>query len=67
MLILSRREGESISIGENVTVKVIKSGRTVKVAIDAPRDVAVDRTELKERQASGTASALRPNSIDKAA
>ena len=47
MLILSRKEGESIVIGENITVKIVSAEKgVVKIGIDAPRDVTILRTEL---------------------
>ena len=47
MLVLTRKHGESVQIGDNITVKVIKTGRnTVKIGIDAPREVPVKRSEL---------------------
>ncbi|MGX5725715.1 carbon storage regulator CsrA [Metapseudomonas otitidis] len=50
MLILSRRIGESILIGDYITVTVTAvQGNQVKLAIDAPRDVAVHREEVAER------------------
>ena len=47
MLALSRRTGQSVKIGENVYVTVyeMKGGR-VKLAFDAPKSVAIVRTEL---------------------
>lgn len=49
MLVLSRKLDQSIVIGENVTIKVVRiSGNTVKLAIDAPRSVPITRTELLE-------------------
>lgn len=54
MLILSRRIGESIKIGDDITVVVLGvNGCQVRLGIEAPRDVAVDRTEIAERKASG--------------
>lgn len=52
MLILTRRAGETITIGENVTVTVlgIRSDQ-VRIGVNAPRDVAVDREEIAERKA----------------
>lgn len=51
-LVLSRKRNESIDIGDNVTVKVIKvCGNVVKLAIIAPREVNVRRSELKEKAA----------------
>jgi len=47
MLVLTRKHGECIQIGDNITIKVIKTGRnTVKIGIDAPREVPVMRAEL---------------------
>lgn len=47
MLVLSRKIGETISIGDNVTVKVVRTqGGRVQIAIDAPREVAIRRGEL---------------------
>jgi len=50
MLILTRREGETIMIGDEVSVTVlsIKSNQ-VRIGINAPREVAVHRQELYER------------------
>jgi carbon storage regulator len=47
MLVLSRRDGEQILVGDNVVIKVlaISHGR-VRVGIEAPRDVQVRRSEL---------------------
>ncbi|WCD82968.1 carbon storage regulator CsrA [Pseudomonas sp. TUM22785] len=50
MLILTRRLGESILIGDNITVTVVSTkGNQVKLAIDAPRDIVVNREEVAER------------------
>jgi len=50
MLILTRRIGEKLIIGENVTVTVLGvKGNQVRIGIDAPRDVQVDREEVHQR------------------
>lgn len=50
MLILTRRVGEKLIIGENVTVTVLGvKGAQVRVGIDAPRDVTVNREEIYKR------------------
>ena len=53
MLILTRKAGESLNIGDDVIVAVLGiHGDQVKIGIDAPRDVAVDREEIhKKKQA----------------
>jgi carbon storage regulator len=49
MLVLSRKIGEAISIGHNVSVRIISIDKNnVKIGIDAPRDVIVLREELKK-------------------
>lgn len=50
MLILTRRVGESLMIGDDVTVTVLGvKGNQVRVGVDAPKDVAVHREEIYER------------------
>ena len=50
MLILTRRVGESLMIGDNVAVTVLGvKGNQVRVGVDAPREVAVHRREIYER------------------
>jgi carbon storage regulator len=50
MLILTRRVGETIMIGEDVKVTVLGvKGNQVRVGIDAPKEVAVHREEIYER------------------
>lgn len=47
MLVLSRKEGESIVIGDNIVVTVleVRSGQ-IRIGIDAPRDLQVHRHEV---------------------
>ena len=55
MLILTRRVGESVVIGEDVTVTVLGvKGNQVRIGINAPKNVAVHREEIFERIKSGT-------------
>jgi carbon storage regulator len=50
MLILTRRIGEKLIIGENVTVSVLGvKGHQVRIGIEAPRDVRVNREEIHQR------------------
>jgi carbon storage regulator len=47
MLILSRRAGESVTIGNDIKVKVVSvSGNQVRLGIEAPREVRVLREEI---------------------
>ena len=50
MLILTRRVGETVMIGNEVTVTVLAvKGNQVRMGINAPRTVAVHREEIFER------------------
>jgi carbon storage regulator len=50
MLILTRRVGETVVIGDNVTVAIIGvKGSQIRIGITAPKDVTVHREEIYER------------------
>ena len=50
MLILTRRVGETLMIGEDVTVTVLGvKGNQVRIGVNAPREVAVHREEIFDR------------------
>ena len=53
MLILQRKAGESLLIGDNVEISIlsVESGR-VRIAIDAPKHVSILRSELKRAAAT---------------
>jgi carbon storage regulator len=50
MLILTRRVGETVMIGNEVTVTVLSvKGNQVRIGVNAPKDVAVHREEIYDR------------------
>ena len=60
MLILTRRVGETLMIGEDVSVTVLGiKGNQVRIGVNAPKDVSVHREEIyqriqREKQEQGT-------------
>lgn len=49
MLILQRKKDQALNIGDNISITVLEIGNDwVKLAIDAPRDVSILRSELVE-------------------
>jgi carbon storage regulator len=58
MLVLSRKVGERILIGDDIRVTIVRiSGGGVRVGIEAPASLTVVREELKERAAAAEAPA----------
>lgn len=50
MLVLSRRVQEKIRIGDDITITILEtSGSQVRIGIDAPRDIVVNREEVHKR------------------
>ena len=79
MLVLTRRAGESVMIGDDVVITVLEArGDVIRLGINAPKDVRVHREEVyRELQAANRAAAsptdevveeltrtLRPKSTD---
>lgn len=68
MLVLSRRAGESVVIGDDVVVTVLEvRGDVVRVGIDAPRHVRVHRQEVYRELQAANEAAARASSDDAAA
>ncbi|MDY4593720.1 MAG: carbon storage regulator CsrA [[Pasteurella] aerogenes] len=50
MLILTRKVGESLLIGDDISVTILSiRGNQVKIGVDAPKDVSVHREEIYQR------------------
>lgn len=65
MLVVKRKIGESIIIGDNIEIKIVKvEDGAVRIAIDAPRDVSVLRKELIEEVKSENKEAVQNTEID---
>ena len=59
MLILQRKAGQSLRIGDNITVTVVAvENNRVRIAIDAPTDISILRSELIEAIAANQEAAV---------
>lgn len=61
MLVLTRKVGERIQIGDNIFITVVRiNGAAVRLGVEAPADLIVVRQELAERAAPGGSGADEP-------
>ncbi len=59
MLVLSRKKGESIVIGDDIVLTIVEvRGDKIRLGIDAPRDVPVHRKEIRDAILKHEAKAL---------
>lgn len=68
MLVLSRKEGDSITIGQNIFIKIVAvEGDRVRLGIDAPKEIRIFRSELLEETISinKTAADVKTFSFEK--
>ncbi|HEC1754474.1 MULTISPECIES: carbon storage regulator CsrA [Campylobacter] len=64
MLILSRKENESIKIGDDIEIKVVQTGKGyAKIGIEAPKSLMILRKELIEQVKSENLHAISDESI----
>ena len=65
MLVLTRKLGESIRIGDNIVVKIVDlDGRHVKLGIEAPKNISVNREEIYERIQKENRAASTPADVN---
>ncbi len=65
MLVLSRKEGEQLVIGDNIVLTINRiSGNRVAIGIEAPREVRIVRGELERHEVSAGGSAPAAMSMD---
>ena len=50
-LVITRRPGEGFLIGDDITIDVVKiNGNQVQIAINAPKDIHIERDDIKNRK-----------------
>ena len=65
MLVLTRKTGEGIVIGDDITVRIIESkGGNIRLGIDAPKNKKIYRQEVYDRISQENVEATQWNSID---
>ncbi len=66
MLIITRRPGEKIVLGDDITVTVMEvSGQTVRLGIDAPKELPIYREEIWDavREENRAAATVAPDAL----
>ena len=64
MLVLSRRLGETLKIGDDIEVRILGiSGNQIRLGVEASRHVAVDRAEIRERKDAGQPAPRREANV----
>lgn len=71
MLVLTRKTGQKLLIGNNIEIKVLEThGESVKIGIEAPKDVPIYREELyleiKRSNEQATQASSQKDSLDQA-
>tara|TARA_R110002095_G_scaffold216373_1_gene213332 strand:- start:3535 stop:3756 length:222 start_codon:yes stop_codon:yes gene_type:complete len=67
MLVLTRKRDEVIQIGDNIVIKILKTGKgAIKIGIDAPENVRVIRGELLEENTPESIDSEASTLIDQA-
>lgn len=65
MLVLTRKAGEGIVIGDDITIKIIETkGGSIRIGIDAPRSVKIHRQEVYDRISRENVEATQWNAAD---
>mgnify|MGYP003629929333 FL=1 len=67
MLVLTRKRDEVIQIGDNIVIKILKTGKgAIKIGIDAPENIRVIRGELLEENTPESIDSEASTLIDQA-
>ncbi|MFH0781253.1 MAG: carbon storage regulator CsrA [Pseudomonadota bacterium] len=65
MLVLTRKLGEGIVIGDDITITIVEmKGGNIRIGIDAPRDMKVHRQEVYDRIVQENKDAAHWNMVD---